>query len=161
MQLKWYVLNIRPHAHRTISARLSRYRIEHYWPAAGKPAGSSPSCEPLFSSCIFVRAGKIHQDVLGTIPGIIRFAYWLGRPATIRDEEIDAVRSFLREHPEVTVRRLPVNVRHRQRLFAGEHAQLPAAIPRIFLPSIGFMIIKNPGQPVEGPTTHPEHTHEH
>ena len=43
--------------------------------------------------------------------GIVNYVYWLGKPAHIRDEEINTIRKFLNEFDEVEVVEglLPVN----------------------------------------------------
>ena len=39
-------------------------------------------------------------QILNTL-GVVRFLYWLGKPAQVRQGEIDAIRSFLGEHQSV------------------------------------------------------------
>ena len=59
--------------------------------------------EPLFKSYVFVRISKDeHHKVLDT-PGVVRFVYWLGKPAVIRDKEIENIRKFLGEYDDVQV----------------------------------------------------------
>ncbi len=157
MQLKWYVLNIRPAWEKDVSEWLSRYYIEHYFPVQVRAAGHHSDGTPLFSSCMFIRASLMQQNLLSTIPGILCFRYWLGRPATIRDEEIEIIREFLQENPTVVVKRLPVNIRHRQRLLGNPVHDQPATsgkmkISRIVLPSIGYMILRGQDKPSEGST---------
>lgn len=38
-----------------------------------------------------------------SVNGILNFVYWLGKPAVIRDEEIDVIRKFLNEFNDVQV----------------------------------------------------------
>ena len=38
-----------------------------------------------------------------SVSGILNFVYWLGKPAVIRDEEIDVIRKFLNEFSDVQV----------------------------------------------------------
>lgn len=35
--------------------------------------------------------------------GIMNFVYWLGKPAVIKDLEIDMIRRFLNEHTNVSL----------------------------------------------------------
>lgn len=147
MQLKWYVFNIRPTREKEVSDWLTRNYIEHYFPVQNKANDHPSGIEPLFTACMFIRASLMQQNLLRTIPGILCFRYWLGRPATVRDEEIEIIRTFLLENPAVTVKKLPVNVRHRQRLVGNQvHEQSMAPghinISRVILPSIGYMILK-------------------
>ena len=52
--------------------------------------------EPVFKSYIFVKSPDSESqklEILNT-PGVVRFLYWLGQPAQVRQVEIDAIRSF-------------------------------------------------------------------
>ena len=59
--------------------------------------------EPVFKSYIFVKApdSESHKLEILNTPGVVRFLYWLGQPAQVRQVEIDAIRSFLGEHQSV------------------------------------------------------------
>ena len=59
--------------------------------------------EPVFKSYIFVKSPDSESqklEILNTL-GVVRFLYWLGQPAQVRQVEIDAIRSFLGEHQSV------------------------------------------------------------
>ena len=59
--------------------------------------------EPVFKSYIFVKSPDSESqklEILNT-PGVVRFLYWLGQPAQVRQVEIDAIRSFLGEYQSV------------------------------------------------------------
>jgi transcription antitermination factor NusG len=59
--------------------------------------------EPLFKSYVFVRISKDEFRKVLDIPGVVRFVYWLGKPAIIRDKEIEHIRKFLGEYDDVQV----------------------------------------------------------
>ena len=59
--------------------------------------------EPIFKSYVFVRVEDKEKFELKNISGILNFVYWLGKPAIVRDEDIDTIRKFLNEFGEVTV----------------------------------------------------------
>ena len=42
-----------------------------------------------------------HKSYKFFTPGVLRFLYWLGQPAQVRQVEIDAIRSFLGENQSV------------------------------------------------------------
>ena len=59
--------------------------------------------EPVFKSYIFVKSPDSESqklEILNT-PGVVRFLYWLGQPAQVRQVEIDAIRSFLGQYQSV------------------------------------------------------------
>ena len=59
--------------------------------------------EPVFKSLIFVKSPESESQKLQILntPGVVKFLYWLGQPAQVRQVEIDAIRSFLGEHQSV------------------------------------------------------------
>ena len=59
--------------------------------------------EPIFKSYIFVKTPESEVQKLQILntSGVVRFLYWLGKPAQVRQEEIDAIRNFLGEHQSV------------------------------------------------------------
>ena len=59
--------------------------------------------EPLFKGYVFVNLEEQKKWDVKKIPGILNFVYWLGKPAQIRDEEIDIIRKFLNEFDNVQV----------------------------------------------------------
>ena len=59
--------------------------------------------EPVFKGYVFVRLEDDKKWQVKDISGILNFVYWLGKPAQIRDEEIDVIRKFLNEFNDVQV----------------------------------------------------------
>jgi transcription antitermination factor NusG len=59
--------------------------------------------EPVFKGYVFVRLEDEKKWQVKNISGILNFVYWLGKPAQIRDEEIDVIRKFLNEFNDVQV----------------------------------------------------------
>lgn len=63
--------------------------------------------EPIFKSYVFVRVPEDKKWELRKINGILNFVYWLGKPAQVRDSEIDTIKKFLNEFTNVEVREQP------------------------------------------------------
>jgi len=59
--------------------------------------------EPVFKGYVFVRVEDQKKWEIKSINGVLNFVYWLGKPAVIRDEEIDTIRKFLNEFNDVRV----------------------------------------------------------
>jgi transcriptional antiterminator RfaH len=53
---------------------------------------------PLFTSYVFVQATKENIAEIRYVPGVVNFVYWLGKPAQIRDKEIEELQAFLEEN---------------------------------------------------------------
>src|SRR5690606_32312888 len=59
--------------------------------------------EPVFKGYVFVKVEEAKKWDVRKIPGILNFVDWLGKPARIREEEIDTIRKFLNDFSEVAV----------------------------------------------------------
>jgi transcription antitermination factor NusG len=59
--------------------------------------------EPLFKGYVFVQVEEAAKWELLTINGIVNYVYWLGKPARIREDEIDTIRRFLNEFEDIEV----------------------------------------------------------
>jgi len=57
--------------------------------------------EPLFKSYVFVRITENEQTSVRLVGGVVNFVYWLGKPAIIKNGEIETIRRFLNDYDEV------------------------------------------------------------
>ncbi|HEV7621857.1 MAG TPA: UpxY family transcription antiterminator [Flavisolibacter sp.] len=107
MNEKWYAVYTRPRWEKKVSAMLSESNIENYCPLNRVTKQWSDRkkviYEPLFTSYVFVRPDEKQFNYLKETTGIINYVYWLGKPAVIRDSEIDIIRQFLNEHDNVCI----------------------------------------------------------
>ena len=62
--------------------------------------------EPLFKSYLFVQVNLEEQTRVRMTDGVLNFVYWLGKPAVVKPEEIEAIRMFLDEYEDVEATRL-------------------------------------------------------
>ena len=59
--------------------------------------------EPLFKSYVFVHVTEAERTEVRMTDGVINYVYWLGKPAVIKDSDIDNIRRFLNEYADVEV----------------------------------------------------------
>lgn len=52
---------------------------------------------PLFNSYVFVKTDDKNHDLVFNSHFIVRYLFWLGKPAIVRDIEIQAIKDFLSE----------------------------------------------------------------
>ena len=104
--------------------------------------------EPLFSSYVFVHVSEAEHLAVRQTDGILNFVYWLGKPAQIKDEEIEAIRAFLTEHDNVKLEKIRVNVSDRIRIIEGPLMHREGAVLEVYqksvkayLPSLGYAMI--------------------
>ena len=105
--LAWNVLYTKSKSEKKVFERLSDLGIDAYCPCQRTLKKWSDRKkwvdEPVFKSYIFVKSPDSESQKLQILntPGVVRFLYWLGQPAQVRQVEIDEIRSFLGEHQSV------------------------------------------------------------
>lgn len=106
-KLNWYAVYTKPRWEKKVAKLLDEKGIENYCPLNKVVKQWSDRkkvvMEPIFKSYVFVRVEDKEKFELKNISGILNFVYWLGKPAIVRDEDIDTIRKFLNEFGEVTV----------------------------------------------------------
>jgi transcription antitermination factor NusG len=98
---KWYALYTKPRWEKKIHSVLLRKKIESWCPLKRIEKQwkdrKKQIEEPVFKSYIFVKIDfKNRIEVLET-DGVLNFVHYLGKPAVIRDEEIQIIKQYLSE----------------------------------------------------------------
>jgi transcription antitermination factor NusG len=148
---KWYAVYTRTRWEKKVAETLTKKKIENYCPLNKVKRQWADRKkiveEPLFTSYVFVRASNIEQLPLLKTDGVINFVYWLGKPAVIRDNEIEMIQKFLNEHNNISLERSQVNVHDFIRVISGPlitHQGQVVAVNKntvkIVLPSLGFIM---------------------
>jgi len=75
--------------------------------------------EPLFKSYVFVKVAEKERTEVRMTSGAINFVYWNGKPAVIKEKEINAIRRFLNEYAYVEARPMDVQLNQRVRIING------------------------------------------
>jgi transcription antitermination factor NusG len=75
--------------------------------------------EPLIRSYVFVHISEAEKTSVRMVDGIVNFVYWLGKPAVIRQEEIELIQRFLGDYENVEVRPLELLEGQRVRVVSG------------------------------------------
>ena len=150
--LRWYALYVRSRWEKKVSELLDAKQIESYCPVQRLERNWSDRkkiiLEPLFKSYVLVRlAPKAHIPVLQT-DGVIGFVTFQGKPAVIRDEEIDTVKQFLQDHDHIQVERIDVNVNDEVTIIhgplmqqTGQVMEINNRMVKVMLPSLGFALV--------------------
>ena len=90
--MEWYVLYTKPHNEIRVANSLERIGIRSYCPVFKQVKQYSDRKKkvvtPLIRSYVMVNIGDKERDRVFDIPGVIRYVYWLGKPAIVRDKEI-------------------------------------------------------------------------
>jgi len=106
-ELRWYAVYTKPRWEKKVAGLLEDKGIENYCPLNKVVKQWSDRkkvvLEPIFKSYVFVRVPDAQKWDLKAVSGIINFVYWLGKPAVVRDEDIETIRKFLNEFADVQV----------------------------------------------------------
>ena len=148
----WYAVYTRPKWEKKVAELLTKKRIECYCPLYKSVRQWSDRkktiYEPLFTSYVFV-----HTDETGHLPvkqtdGILNFVYWLGRPAVIKDDEIDTIRNFLSENQYVRLEKIDVNINDKVKIvdgpfkfWEGNVTEIRPRSVKVLLPSLGYALV--------------------
>lgn len=149
---KWYAVYTRPKWEKKVTGLLTQKKIDAYCPLTRIVRQWSDRkktlMEPLFNSYVFVRATAGEYQEIKQADGVINFVYWLGNPAVIKDDEIDAIKNFLDEHENVKVEKADVNIHDRVRITSGplssmegDVLQMNSRAVKVYLPSLGFQML--------------------
>jgi transcription antitermination factor NusG len=150
--LRWYALYTKPRWEKKVADLLGVKKIENYCPLQKSERTWSDRkkiiLEPLFKSYVLVRlAPKAHIPVLQT-DGVIGFVTFQGKPAVIRDEEIETVKQFLKDYEHVQVEPIDVNINDEVTIVngplmqqKGQVMEVNSRMVKVMLPSLGFALI--------------------
>lgn len=105
--------------------------------------------EPLFSSYVFIHACEEELNTIKkTTSNIVNVVYWLGKPAVVRNEEIEQIRYFLDEYSNIKIEKQPVRMNESVRIIKGPFRNLEGTVAGIrnnmlilSLPSLGYKLM--------------------
>jgi transcription antitermination factor NusG len=148
---KWYAVYTRPRWEKKVSELLTKSNFENYCPLnklRKQWADRKKTVyEPLFTSYVFVRVNESEHLKMLQTDGIFNLVYWLGKPAVIRDREIELIKDFLLEHQTIKLERTRVSVNDIVRVVSGALLEQEGHVVavkgnsvKVILPSLGYMM---------------------
>lgn len=97
--MPWFVLYTKSRNEKLVASKLAEKGIEVYCPMLKTKRQWSDRIktveEPLFRSYCFVRLEENERAKVFDVPGVVRYLFWLKKPAIVRDSEIDAIQQML------------------------------------------------------------------
>ena len=101
LEKKWYAVYTKPRWEKKIDARLIKKGVESWCPLQKVERQWSDRKkvieDPLFKSYVFVRIDVTERSNVLMTDGVLNFVYYLGKPAVIRDEEVNIIKMYLSE----------------------------------------------------------------
>ncbi|MFV8322679.1 UpxY family transcription antiterminator [Flavobacterium sp. LB3P21] len=107
--MNWYVVYTKPKWEKKVAEQLKNKGIECYCPLITQVRQWSDRKKkvevPLFNSYVFVQLPDSERNAVFQSVGVVRYLFWLGKPAIVRDEEISVIKKWLNpsEGNEVSV----------------------------------------------------------
>ena len=97
--MPWYVLYTKPRQEKKVTDSLNAIGIEAYCPIVTVVKQWSDRKKkvqiPLINSYVFVNIGEHQREAVFKVSGIVRYLFWLGKPAVVRAIEIEALQQSL------------------------------------------------------------------
>jgi transcription antitermination factor NusG len=97
--MPWYVLYTKPKNEKKVAEQLQSLGFEVFCPLITVFRQWSDRKKkiqtPLFHSCVFVHTTNALRAQVFQVPGAVRYLFWLGKPAIVKDQEITTLREWL------------------------------------------------------------------
>lgn len=97
--MNWYVVYTKPKWERKVAEQLEKIGIECYCPlitVVRQWSDRKKKIEvPLFNSYVFVHLAESDRNLVFNSAGAVRYLFWLGKPAIVKEEEIDVIKKWL------------------------------------------------------------------
>ncbi len=103
IEKKWYAIYSKPRWEKKVDTLLQKKNIHSWCPLQKIEKQWSDRKkiveEPLFRSYVFIRINIASDEMLNvlTTDGVLNFVKYLGKPAVIRDNEVDLIQKYLSE----------------------------------------------------------------
>ncbi len=98
--MNWFVIHTKPRFEKKIEERLLSFGIEAYCPTRKEIRlwcdRKKKVDVPLLPSMVLVRLEEKDVNNVFNINGVIRYMFWLGKRAIVREQEVDILKNYLK-----------------------------------------------------------------
>ena len=99
--MPWYVIYTQSRNEKKVADQLEKIGIEVYCPLVKQMKQWSDRKKevlvPLINSYVFVNIEEKRRNKVFEVQGVVRYLFWLGKPAVVRDIEISTLKEGLKE----------------------------------------------------------------
>lgn len=121
--MNWFVIYTKSRSEKMVADKLTKADIEVFCPLLKRRKLWSDRWkwveEPLFKSYCFVRLEDLDRDKVFSVPGVVRYVYHCGKPAIIREKEMNLLRNWLIEYDHEGIQTENLHVNDRIRIRSG------------------------------------------
>lgn len=105
--MNWYVVYTKPKWEKKVAVQLNKIGVNCYCPTITKTIQWSDRKKKqevvLFNHYVFVQVEEKMRNLVFQSPGAIRYLYWLGKHAIVKDEEINTIKEWLTKKDITTI----------------------------------------------------------
>jgi len=148
--MKWFVVYTKPNFEIKVAEGINAIGLNAYCPVYKEIKQYSDRkkkvTKPLLKSYVLVQLSDADRTKVFTIPGVLRYVFWLGKPAEVRTEEIEILkRSLTGNYDEVSISKLVKGKEYTipQGPFKGQTGKVLEILRnklRLELPSLGIIV---------------------
>lgn len=133
--MNWYVVYTKPKWEKKVAEQLTEKGVECYCPLVTQIRQWSDRKKkvviPLFNSYVFVRLNEADRDLVFQSTGVVRYLFWLGKPAVVRDEEINTIQKWLDAPNEYDISVTSLQIGDRITLESGPFKSQEAVVQEV------------------------------
>lgn len=97
--MDWKVIYVKPRTEKKVEASLLKMGIKAYCPVVTEIHQWSDRKKkvqvPILKSYVFIQVDEKSRDTVFQVANIVRYLFWLGKPALVRDHEIKIMQDWL------------------------------------------------------------------
>lgn len=133
--MNWYVLYTKPKWEKKVGEKLTQMGIVCYCPLISQIKQWSDRKKkvevPLFNSYVFVQMADSDRNSVFQIAGVVRYLFWLGKPAIVRDEEINIIKTSLQSDNIADISVTSIQVGDKIKLESGAFSNQSAIVKEV------------------------------
>jgi transcription antitermination factor NusG len=149
---KWYAVYTKPRWEKKVHKLFDEKEVENYCPLNKVRKKWSDRIkvveEPLFKSYIFVQVSEEEKTKVRMTNGVVNFVYWQGKPAVVKEKEINIIKKFLNEYENVIAQpitlRSDMKIKIQQGVFMDSEATITKVLSnkvQVIIESIGYSLV--------------------
>lgn len=105
--MNWYVIYTKPKWEKRVADQLTQLGVNCYCPLIKTTKQYSDRKKtlevPLFSNYVFVQLADKDRNLVFLSRGAIRYLYWLGKHAIVKDKEISTIKEWLTDDAPISI----------------------------------------------------------
>lgn len=149
--MNWYVVYTKPRNEKKVADALEQIGITAYCPMKEEVKQWSDRKKkvsiPLLPSYVFVQIEDAKRNDVFSVNGIVRYLFWLGKPAKVKEEEIKALKELTQQkYTKISSRGLQPGdkMQIESGAFAGQQALIKEIMPNkliLILETLGVLLM--------------------